>query len=310
MSQPNLVLVHGWGLGHSAWDGVWSALCARFRVHLFALPGYSTPGEHMNKQSSPACLGEPHEQTAFTPIPGRTPFDALSGASALRLAPPPLQGEGWGGDGGEMPAARVLADFFQTAQALAAALPENCLLCGWSLGAMLALQAAGLAPQRIRKLILVGATPSFTQRADWSHAQPPALLETFSDALAGDAATTLKRFITLFNQGDTQARLVGRSLVTQLLATPLPVTASLLTGLDWLREVDLRQQIASIDVPTQLIHGENDPLMPLAAAQWLAKTLPRAQLEVFSGAAHAPFLNDPDRFATLLGDNFHAPALD
>ena len=207
-----------------------------------------------------------------------------------------------------MPAARVLADFFQTAQALAAALPENCLLCGWSLGAMLALQAAGLAPQRISKLILVGATPSFMQRADWPHAQPPALLDSFSGALAGDATTTLKRFIALFNQGDTQARLISRALVKPLLATPLPATAALLTGLNWLREIDLRQQIASIAVPTQLIHGENDPLMPLAAAKWLEKTLPRARLEVFSGAAHAPFLNDPERFATLLGDDFHAAA--
>lgn len=276
----NLVLVPGWGLGNTAWDEILPALTRRFRVHLFTLPGYSVPEDLMDKQPSHKCLEEAHEQRAFRPIICRTPFDAPSSPS-----------------------------FAQTAQALADTLPENCILCGWSLGSLLALQAASVAPQRIKKLILVGATPSFTQRADWPHAQPLALLDTFCDAIASDAAATLKRFIALFNQGDTQARLIGRAMIKQLLATPLPDLATLITGLVWLRDVDLRQQIASIAVPTVLIHGESDPLMPLATAQWLKETLPNAQLEVFSGAAHAPFLNDPDRFTKLIGDDFHASAL-
>ena len=278
--RPNIILIHGWGLGNTAWETILPALTQRFHVHLFTLPGYSAPEERMDKQSSKQCLEEAHEQKGYRPIICRTPFDALSSTS-----------------------------FTQTAQALVDTLPENCLLCGWSLGSLLALQAASATPQRIKKLILIGGTPSFTQRADWPHAQPPALLDTFCAAMATDAAGTLKRFIALFNQGDTQARLIGRAMIKQLLAAPLPDTATLLAGLGWLRDVDLRDQIASIAVPTRLIHGENDPLMPLTAAQWLNKTLPNAQLEVFSGAAHAPFLNDPDRFAKLLGDEFHASAL-
>ena len=51
---------------------------------------------------------------------------------------------------------------------------------------------------------------------------------------------------------------------------------------------------------TLLVHGEHDPLMPLAAAQWLAGHMPNARIEVFPGAAHAPFLSQPERFAELL----------
>ena len=281
MSLPDLVLVHGWGLGNPAWDTILPALATRFRVQLFTLPGYSMPEILMDKQSTDQCLGDPHEKTAFSPTLCRTPFNEPSSAS-----------------------------FRQTAQVLAESLPANCILCGWSLGSLLALQAAVFAPQRVKKLILIGSTPCFTEAADWPHAQVPDLLDSFSDAIASDAAGTLKRFIALINQGDTQARSIGRALNRLLLATPLPDTQDLLTGLGWLRDVDLRQQIATITVPTLLIHGENDPLMPCAAAQWLKGTLPDAQLEVFSGAAHAPFLNDPDRFATLIGDHCHAPAFD
>ena len=199
-------------------------------------------------------------------------------------------------------------DFTQAAQTMLDFLPTGVTLCGWSLGSMLALRAASLAPQRIEGLILIGGTPSFTQRIDWPYAQPPALLDTFGDALARDAAGTLQRFIALLNQGDAQARPLARAMLKQLPAARLPDTATLLAGLGWLRDVDLRAQAPSIGTPTLLIHGERDPLMPLPAAQWLAERLPQARLEIFAGAAHAPFLADPERFATLVGDFCHAPA--
>lgn len=197
------------------------------------------------------------------------------------------------------------AGFAQTAQALVDELPAGVTLCGWSLGGMLALQAALLAPQKIARLILVGSTPSFMQRGGWFAAQPPALLDTFADAVASDAKTTLQRFIALLNQGDAQARPITRALTGKMLDSTLPDTATLTTGLGWLRDVDLRAQVATIATPTLLIHGERDPLMPLAAAQWLMDVLPNARLETFAAAAHAPFLADPARFATLAGDFCH-----
>ena len=175
-------------------------------------------------------------------------------------------------------------------------------------GALLALQAALLAPRRVGRLVLCGATPSFVQRDGWPHAQAATLLDRFDEALADDAAATLKRFIALFNQGDRQARAITRTLSKALAAETPPDGAMLARGLDWLRRVDLRAQLSAIAQPTLLIHGENDPLMPLAAAHWLADALPDARLKVFGGAAHAPFINDPERFARLLADFCHVPA--
>ncbi|WP_153111399.1 alpha/beta fold hydrolase [Propionivibrio limicola] len=199
-------------------------------------------------------------------------------------------------------------DFTATARALADSLPENCVICGWSLGGMLALEAARIAPQQVGGLVLVGCTPSFTQRSDWPCAQPPELLQSFCEAIATDAPATLKRFFGLVNQGDTHARSISRLMAKPILSAQQPDTATLLTGLHWLRDVDLRPHIASIAAPALIIHGDTDPLMPLTAAEWLRKTLPQSRLEVFSGAAHAPFLNDPERFAALLGDYCHALA--
>lgn len=192
--------------------------------------------------------------------------------------------------------------FIDTATALADTLPEGCILCGWSLGSQLALQAAVLSPGHFSQLILVASTPRFTQADDWPHAQTPALLDAFETAVGKDPGATLKRFIALLNQGDTQARANARSLAHGLSGSKLPGAATLVQGLGWLRDIDLRQQLAALTVPTLLIHGENDPLMPLPAAQWLKEELPNARLENFAGAAHTPFLNDPERFVRLVGD--------
>ena len=199
-------------------------------------------------------------------------------------------------------------DFAQAAQQLAERLTQGAVLCAWSLGAQLAMRAAQHASDKIASLVLVGATPAFVQAADWNDAQTPALLESFTDAVAADPSGALQRFTALFNQGDAQARAIGRLLARSLKETPFPDTATLLAGLAWLRDVDLRSEVPSVQVPTLLIHGERDPLMPVTAARWLAATLPQARLETFADAAHAPFLHDSERFAALIGDFCHAPA--
>lgn len=225
-------------------------------------------------------------------------LDALREVADVRLAD--LPGYGDTPDSGQ--------SFVEAAQSLADALPAHATLCGWSLGALLAMQAALLAPERVAGLVLVGATPCFTRHDDWADAQPAALLNDFAAAVANDGRTTLQRFVALFNQGDAQARAIGRRLARTLKETPLPDAASLLAGLAWLRDVDLRAEVANVRTPTLLIHGERDPLMPLGAARWLAQTLPQARLETFADAAHAPFLHDPERFTALVGDFCHASA--
>ena len=246
-NKPELVLIHGWGLGPAAWDAARPALEARFNVISLALPGY--------------------------------------------------------GD-----AAPESVSFAETATRLAASIPDGAYVCGWSLGAMLAAQIAAQARRTLAGLILVGATPSFIKRTDWHPAQEPALLDTFCAAIGHDAAGTLQRFVALINQGDTQARAIARGLNGQLQSALPANTRTLLDGLAWLRDVDLRATIAAVATPALLIHGAHDPLMPLAAAQWLAANLSNAVLKVMPDAAHAPFLHAPENFAKLIGEYCHAAA--
>jgi pimeloyl-[acyl-carrier protein] methyl ester esterase len=180
-----------------------------------------------------------------------------------------------------------------------AELSPGTVVCAWSLGALLAMQWAVRYPDKIARLVLVGATPRFVCDDDWREAQPLELLDGFAAAVRSDPAAALRRFATLMNQGDDHARAVIRRL-TALSEAPCPDAATLLTGLDLLRRLDLRTLVPQIRVPTLVVHGERDPLMPLAAGRWLADHIADGRLEIFAGAAHAPFLSNRQRFCALL----------
>jgi pimeloyl-[acyl-carrier protein] methyl ester esterase len=203
---------------------------------------------------------------------------------------------GWGFDRRVwQPLAERLAGKFRIAYSLDDA-PAGAIVCGWSLGALRALKSAVAT-----RLILVGATPRFVQAPDWSAAQPPELLESFAVAVAADPTAALRRFAALLNQGDNRARELTRQL-TGLFAEHIDDATTLTAGLAELRDTDLRKSVMAIRQPVLLVHGERDPLMPLAAGRWLADHMPDARLEVFAGAAHAPFLSQPERFADLLSE--------
>lgn len=188
--------------------------------------------------------------------------------------------------------------------ALSSHAPERCHVAGWSLGAHVALHWARAKPEQVERLALIAATPCFSRRADWSCAMDPSVLQSFSDALADNAAATLKRFTLLQAQGDAAPKRVVQSLRDALVNEAASRLATLRGGLDILAEHDFRPALTEIAQPTLVVHGTKDQLVPLAAASHIARTVPKAQLALIDGAAHAPFVSEPANVARLLSEHF------
>jgi pimeloyl-[acyl-carrier protein] methyl ester esterase len=179
--------------------------------------------------------------------------------------------------------------------------PENADWIGWSLGGQIALHAALLQPQRIRRLVMVCSSPRFVRAADWPHAMLQATLHQFAESLKKDHQQTLARFLALQVQGDDQAREALRLLRQEVKLRPEPHPVALEAGLELLLRVDLRAQLRSLQVPSLWLLGAKDALVPGALATALrALEIPAATVELIAGCAHAPFLSHPAQSLALM----------
>ena len=167
---------------------------------------------------------------------------------------------------------------------------------GWSLGALVALAWARAHPARIRRLVLVGATPRFVEGEQWPHAMSSLTLHRFADELRVAYRPTLQRFLTLQVQGSDEGRATLAALRHALFDRGTPAPSVLSSALEALGSADLRTMVASIRHPTLVVAGDRDTLVPVEASAWLAAALPHARLVTIPGAAHAPFLSHRQAF--------------
>ena len=193
----------------------------------------------------------------------------------------------------------------QAVDAVAAALPDGAIVCGWSLGGLAAQRLALRHPARVRALALASTTPCFVARDDWPAAMLPATLAEFAAGLGTDRQATLERFVALNALNGSRGREALRAFARKLDARGAPSAASLQATLGWLRDTDLRDAAPAIAAPTVVIHGARDALAPVAAGRWLARALPRAQLCELEDAAHLPFFTHRERFVAAL-ESLHA----
>ncbi len=190
----------------------------------------------------------------------------------------------------------------RTVDQLAAASPAQCMVAGWSLGGQLALAWARRHPWQVTRLMLIASTPRFVSAPDWLHGMAPEVFAEFSASLQRDAGTTLRRFLLLQTQGDVRVRRVARQLAAALALQTLPDSTVLVETLRWLQATDLRATLPDITQPALVMHGEQDRIAPPAAGEYLAAHLPSARLVLLAGAAHVPFLSEPDAMCGLMSD--------
>jgi pimeloyl-ACP methyl ester carboxylesterase len=63
---------------------------------------------------------------------------------------------------------------------------------------------------------------------------------------------------------------------------------------------DSSQLLAGTDVPTLIVRGEQDGLIPAEEADALAALMPKAEVVVLAGAGHLPPLEVPEEFTGTL----------
>ena len=183
--------------------------------------------------------------------------------------------------------------------------PSRAIWLGWSLGGLIALDAALQHGDAVNKLILIGSTPRFVAGPDWPHGVSLTVLQQFAADLRTDFPATLRQFLALQTLGLPNARTVTRDLATTMLARPAPSEQALTSGLTLLRESALESKMAQLTQPLLAIHGAQDRLVPISAGEFLARTAPNGTWLPIERAGHAPFLSHTRLIADRIVEFVH-----
>ncbi len=181
---------------------------------------------------------------------------------------------------------------------------ERCALAGHSMGSLVALHAAGLAPQRISHLALVGTA--------WPMRVAPALLERAQNQ--SDAAL---RNMAMWSHQQQDGRPLQPELVQQTLELMQSVQAGCAQGNALATDLaacnayaDAPDMAARVRAPAAFILGAHDRMTPAKAASRLREALPQARVTTLD-AGHALMSEAPDAvvqaLATLLAQKAQRP---
>ncbi len=186
------------------------------------------------------------------------------------------------------------ASLAQMASALLAEHSGELLLCGTSMGGILALEIVRQAPQRVKALALLASS---------ARPDTPELIQLRSDAIALFEQGRMREVLQAnaffaFDPAHAKAlaprylAMIERAGAAQLIAQNRAIMA----------RPDARPLLPQITAPTLVLCGESDVMTPPECSRELATLIPGARLELLPKCGHLLTWEQPERVNALLLD--------
>ena len=206
----------------------------------------------------------------------------------------------------EMPSGRIsIQGFARVIDALCDRLDiTEPVVVGNSMGGFIGAELALAFPTRVRKLVLISAAGISAENM-W---REPVM--AVGRLMAIGAARTGVKSLPVVNR--PRLRRAALQLVVRYpekLSVPLATelvtgagTPGFVGGLDAVLGYSFRERLPEIEVPTLIVWGRNDVLIPVEDAYEFQRLIgANARVEVFEDTGHLAMLERPSRFNALLG---------
>ena len=204
---------------------------------------------------------------------------------------PDLRGHGRAGTATPVTLRAVVSDLDRLAPG------EHLALAGYSMGGRIALQYALARPARVRRLVLIGASPGIADRADREarlHADERLAGEIERMPIEAFAAHWARTPVL----ADQPPEIAARVHADRLRNTPQGL-ARALRGLGAGALPSVWHRLGELRIPVLLLVGERDQKF-LAIAGAMADEISSARLQVIPGAGHAAHLERPEAVAAAI----------
>ena len=146
---------------------------------------------------------------------------------------------------------------------------------------------------KIRKLVLV--SPSGVMKY-----ATPALNSYISAALYPNNDAALTAFQTMSCQDDIDEKMVSEFVERMQLPNAKMAFMSTLLGLSNAKVIT--EKLNMITVPTMIVWGENDPVIPIEYAQSFVSGINDCRFYKMLGCGHTPYVENSEKFFQIVVD--------
>jgi pimeloyl-ACP methyl ester carboxylesterase len=156
---------------------------------------------------------------------------------------------------------------------------------GHSMGGAIAMSLVLKDPGRFSGLILVGTGAKLR------------VAPLIFQALEGDFEIAIKQSVQ-FSFAKNTARELMDTYIKEMLKASAKVMLNDFRACD---KFDIREDLPNIEVPTLIICGDEDQLMPPRYSEYLRDRIKNSRLSIISGAGHMVAVEKPGEFNSTLG---------
>jgi len=176
---------------------------------------------------------------------------------------------------------------------------ENAILVGHSTGGGEVTRYVGRhGTKRVDKVVLIAAVPPLLLKTE---ANPEGLpIEVFDglrSSLAKDPSQFYKDFATMFYGANRAGAKVSQGMLDQFWLWSMQAgLKSVYECIKAFSETDFTEDLKKFDVPTLVLHGEDDQVVPVKDSAKKSAKLIRGATEIYyPGGAHGITATEPDR---------------
>lgn len=182
---------------------------------------------------------------------------------------------------------------------------ESAHVVGVSMGGMVAQELALAHPERVRTLTL-GCTYAGGEESTLT---TPEVIQRLTKAMfSGDRERALRTAfeVNVSAAMADDAELYERSLaIDRQRAVAVPVVMAQMQAC---MAHDTSARLSELAMPTLVVHGTEDQMLPVENGRLIASRIPGSRLEIFDGAGHLFFWEQPERAAELVRAHAAVPA--
>ena len=168
---------------------------------------------------------------------------------------------------------------------------KNTSMIGTSLGGQVVIECAATQSPTIKKIILI--SPAGIMR------KPTPVLEAYTMAALYPTKEAVKNaYQMMVGQGKQVSEISIERFVNNM-SRPNAKMVFLSTLLGLKNAPDISEKLKSINIPSLIIWGEEDKLIPFEYAQHFVSLINGCKFMSMKGCGHSPYIEDPEKLSQL-----------